>query len=170
MSFLDRVDGTGALHKKTAVDLGVIGLAGRAAGNAVDVRADFSALYRSLGFKKVVVETGDVRGRLEARICECRESIRLIRAALERLSHLEVEFWPTPALKEGAAVGVVEAARGPVVYWVRINGQGMIQRCKVTDASFRNWQGLSFSVLGDIVPDFPVCNKSFDLSYSGNDL
>jgi len=55
------------------------------------------------------------------------------------------------------------------LYWLKINN-GIIDRCKIVDASFHNWQGLSFAVLGNIIPDFPLCNKSFDLSYSGNDL
>ena len=72
--------------------------------------------------------------------------------------------------QEGFAIGCVEAWRGPVRVWTRINAQGKIERCKIVDPSFHNWEGLSFAVLGNIIPDFPLCNKSFDLSYSGNDL
>ena len=73
-------------------------------------------------------------------------------------------------LREGFALGYVESWRGPVLFWIKLNSRGLIERCKITDPSFHNWQGLSFAVLGNIIPDFPLCNKSFDLTYSGNDL
>jgi len=72
--------------------------------------------------------------------------------------------------KAGSALGYAEGWRGPVLYWLKTDSAGLIERCKVVDPSFLNWQGLSYAVLGNIIPDFPLCNKSFDLSYSGNDL
>jgi Ni,Fe-hydrogenase III large subunit len=71
---------------------------------------------------------------------------------------------------EGAALGFCEGWRGPVLYWVRLGRGGVIERCKIVDASFNNWQGLAYAVPGNIIPDFPLCNKSFNLSYPGNDL
>ena len=65
---------------------------------------------------------------------------------------------------------IIPGWRGPVLYWLETSPAGLIERCKIVDASFLNWQGLSFAVLGNIIPDFPLCNKSFDLSYPGNDL
>ncbi|HPM43152.1 MAG TPA: Ni,Fe-hydrogenase III large subunit, partial [Candidatus Omnitrophota bacterium] len=70
----------------------------------------------------------------------------------------------------GFALGFCEAWRGPLLVWTRLAPDGLIERCKIVDPSFRNWEGLSYAVLGNIVPDFPLCNKSFDLSYAGNDL
>ena len=70
----------------------------------------------------------------------------------------------------GEAIGCAEGWRGPVLYWLKTNRSGIIERCKIVDPSFHNWQGLSYAVLGNIIPDFPLCNKSFDLSYAGNDL
>ena len=81
-----------------------------------------------------------------------------------------VDFQEKIKLKEGFGLGYIEAWRGPLLYWVKLNKSGIVERCKIVDPSFHNWEGLCYSVLGDIIPDFPVCNKSFDLSYSGNDL
>lgn len=169
VSFMDRVDDTGVLRKKTAADLGVTGLAGRASGIAWDLRKVFAGVYAEAGFRSVKQDKGDALARLKVRIAEVEESCRLILHFAEKLAGsvgpLSVEF---PAA-EGAAIGAVEAWRGPVFYWVDIRA-GAIERCKIVDASFRNWAGLTFAVLGNIIPDFPLCNKSFDLSYPGNDL
>src|SRR3989339_848898 len=73
-------------------------------------------------------------------------------------------------IKPGFALGCVEGWRGPVLYWVNLNDVGKIDRVKIVDPSFRSWQGLAYAVLGEIIPDFPLCNKSFNLSYPGRDL
>src|SRR5712691_460742 len=78
---------------------------------------------------------------------------------------------PLPPLTAGAhAIGLVEAWRGPIWHWVWADGPASLNRVKVVDPSFRNWPALEYAVLKNIVPDFPLCNKSFNLSYSGNDL
>jgi len=78
---------------------------------------------------------------------------------------------PLPPLTVGAhAFGLVEAWRGPVWHWMLADGPASLGRVKVVDPSFRNWPALEYAVLKNIVPDFPLCNKSFNLSYSGNDL
>jgi Ni,Fe-hydrogenase III large subunit/Ni,Fe-hydrogenase III component G len=169
VSFMDRVDTTGVLLKKTAEDLGVVGLAGRASGVAFDLRRYFPGVYKEAKFKMALEESGDVLARLRVRIFEFIESCRLIEEFTGKLSgcdKIKVDL----ILKEGSALGCVEGWRGPVLYWLKIDPAGMIIRCKVVDPSFRNWQGLAYAVLGNIIPDFPLCNKSFDLSYSGNDL
>ena len=170
VSFMDRVEETGILPHKTAVELGVSGPAARASGIAADLRADFSPLYKNAGFKPAKREKGDVLARLNVRVSEFEESIRLIRkfaGAFKTGSYAE------PAAGEsrsGCALGYAEGWRGPVLYWVRIGENGMVERCKITDPSFRNWEGLAQAVPGNIIPDFPLCNKSFNLSYPGNDL
>ncbi|MBI4706650.1 MAG: NADH-quinone oxidoreductase subunit C [Candidatus Omnitrophica bacterium] len=169
VSFMDRVDSTGVLKKKTAKDIGVNGLAARASGIPVDLRKYFPGVYKEAGFKMAIEESGDVLARLRMRVSEFKESCRLIEEFLAKLKNGEkINF--SPVLKEASALGYVEAWRGPVLYWLKTDSRGLIERCKIVDASFCNWQGLSYAVLGNIVPDFPVCNKSFDLSYSGNDL
>lgn len=168
VSFMDRVDTAGVLRRKTAEDLGVVGLVARASGIPTDLRKYFPVIYRQVKFGMVTRESGDVLARLRVRIAEFEESIRLIRMFVDKLAPGGLRV--SPGIKGGSALGYVEGWRGPVLYWLETNPAGLIERCKIVDASFLNWQGLSFAVLGNIIPDFPLCNKSFDLSYSGNDL
>lgn len=185
VSFMDRVDSTGILKRKTAEDFGVIGLAARASGIAMDLRKTFPGAYREANFKMAVEQSGDVLARLKVRFSEFKESARLIEFFLSKIEPRQIvslrpcqktgEAIPafrndTIKLREGSALGYAEAWRGPVLYWFKVDSRGLIERCKIVDASFHNWQGLAYAVLGDIIPDFPLCNKSFDLSYSGNDL
>ena len=170
ISFMDRVDSTGILRAKTACDLGITGLAARASGITQDLRKVFSDIYGSFSFNTAKEHSGDVAARLKVRCAEAKESINIIRQALERLDEAGPEIKAAGREKAGAALGCVEAWRGPVLVWTRLSAGGKIERCKIVDPSFHNWDGLSFAVLGNIIPDFPLCNKSFDLSYSGNDL
>ncbi|MDD5439355.1 MAG: NADH-quinone oxidoreductase subunit C [Candidatus Omnitrophica bacterium] len=169
ISFMDRVDTTGVLRRKTAEDLGVLGLAGRASGIALDLRSYDTGPYKKAKFKMAVEQSGDVLARLNLRIAEFRESCRLIGFFIDDLPQAK-ECYTTAAPKAGSGIGYTEGWRGPVLYWIKTDAKGAIERCKVVDPSFHNWQGLSYAVLGNIIPDFPLCNKSFDLSYSGNDL
>lgn len=169
VTFMDRVDGAGVLTKKIAEDIGVIGLAGRASGISLDMRKSFAEIYKQAKINIISEQSGDVLARLTVRIKEFEESVRLIDVFLSKRVQGEKVCVQT-MLKEGAALGYTEGWRGPVLYWLKINADGLIERCKITDSSFHNWQGLSYAVLGNIIPDFPLCNKSFDLSYTGNDL
>lgn len=168
-SFMDRVDTTGILRKKTADDIGVVGLAGRASGIALDLRKIFPGAYKDTQVAIAVESAGDVLARLRVRIAECKESCRLIEFFCGKLSGSGPLQAGAPA-KAGIAIGCAEGWRGPVLYWVKTDAAGRIERCKIVDPSFHNWEGLTFAVLGNIIPDFPLCNKSFDLSYAGNDL
>jgi len=175
VSFMDRLDGTGILRTRTARDLGVLGLAGRAAGIAVDMRKIFPGVYGPAGFEPVVLQKGDAYCRLQARIREIRQSSMLIHNLVSGVKDQRpIAASDSPGRngtpRPGRGLACAEGWRGPVLYWVDLGPSGTIDRCKITDPSFRNWEGLSFAVLGNIVPDFPVCNKSFDLSYPGNDL
>jgi Ni,Fe-hydrogenase III large subunit/Ni,Fe-hydrogenase III component G len=170
VSFMDRVDATGILRTRTARDLGITGLAARASGIGADMRKVLHGIYDTLSFKVIKEHAGDAAARLKVRCREVHESINMIKQCLERLNGCEPQMWQNAREKDGAAIGCVEAWRGPLRVWARINAQGKIERCKIVDPSFQNWEGLSFAVLGNIIPDFPLCNKSFDLSYSGNDL
>lgn len=167
-SFMDRVDSTGILRKRTAIDIGVVGLAGRASGLSLDLREGIDH-YQSAGFKPLIMEAGDVLCRLKVRLLEFKQSIELIRHFLGQLVPGDIITSPS-GIKEDFALGAVEGWRGPVLYWLKLDGDGKVERLKIVDPSFHNWEGLSFAVQGEIIPDFPLCNKSFDLSYSGNDL
>jgi Ni,Fe-hydrogenase III large subunit/Ni,Fe-hydrogenase III component G len=169
VSFMDRVDTTGVLLRPTAENLGVVGLIARASGIPVDLRGQFSAIYKEAKFKAAVEESGDVLARLKVRIDEFRESARLIEEFAGKIIEGQ-EVRVQPELKAGRGLGYVEGWRGPVLYWLETDAAGLIERCKIVDPSFLNWQGLSYAVLGNIIPDFPLCNKSFNLSYPGGDL
>jgi Ni,Fe-hydrogenase III large subunit/Ni,Fe-hydrogenase III component G len=169
VSFMDRVDSTGVLLRKTAENLGVVGLVGRASGVPRDLRKQLSGIYKEAKFKMAVEESGDCLARLKVRIFEFEESIRLIREFARNSDNCE-KIKVDLKFQSGSALGYAEGWRGPVLYWLKTDNAGQIDRCKIVDPSFHNWQGLSYAVLGNIIPDFPLCNKSFDLSYSGNDL
>lgn len=170
VSFMDRADATGILKTTTARDLGVTGLAARSSGIALDMRKSLRGIYDSLSFKAAKEHNGDVASRLKLRFEEARESAAIIRQCLDRLMSCGGELKAEVGVGAGSAIGCVEAWRGPVIVWTRFAADGRIERCKIVDPSFHNWEALSFAVLGNIIPDFPLCNKSFDLSYSGNDL
>ncbi|MFA5149264.1 MAG: NADH-quinone oxidoreductase subunit C [Candidatus Omnitrophota bacterium] len=177
-SFMDRVDKTGILKNKTAVDLGIVGFAARASGLALDLRNVFPGAYSRARFTVVREEEGDALARLNLRLREFEESARLIKEFTNMMKPGDIFSADKTVPKEGFApgcardfaLGCEEGWRGPVLYWIRTDPSGLIERCKITDPSFHNWQGLCFAVLGNIIPDFPLCNKSFDLSYPGNDL
>jgi Ni,Fe-hydrogenase III large subunit len=170
-SFTDRVDGTGTLPKDAARDLGVAGLAARASGLDEDLRRDHPHDdYDTLDFDVPVEEGGDVRARLMVRAREVEQSIRILAQALDPLPD-SLLTGPLPAELPAlsASLGWAEGWRGPCLHSVETDANGALTRVKVTDPSFRNWPGLVRAVPGNIIPDFPVINKSFNLSYSGND-
>jgi Ni,Fe-hydrogenase III large subunit/Ni,Fe-hydrogenase III component G len=168
---LERLQGTGRLTTRTAREMQVVGLAARASGIDVDARRDVGfAAYRDLDPRPAVHDTGDVWARTLVRIDEVRESARLIRSAASRVADGPASVELGRLAPSAHALGIVEAWRGPVLYWVLTDADGRIARVKVADPSFRNWPALEYAVLGNIVPDFPLCNKSFNLSYSGADL
>lgn len=170
VSFMDRVDAAGILRTKTARDIGITGLAARASGIGLDMRKVFPGAYTKVAFKAAREQAGDVAARLKVRCSEVDESLSIITQCLGILKNCDPGTITQGSAQEGFAIGCAEAWRGPVRVWVRMNAQGRIERCKIVDPSFLNWEGLSFAVLGNIIPDFPLCNKSFDLSYPGNDL
>jgi Ni,Fe-hydrogenase III large subunit len=171
---MDRLEGTGALERQTAVDHGVLGYVARASGIDVDARRDhpFAAYVElnKLPWRTPVYTSGDVYARTIVRVEEGRESVNLIRAAFNNLrtGPLVAPLGPLPAFEP--AFGIVEGWRGAIVHWVIADDKGRLYRVKVKDPSFVNWPALSFALLKNIVPDFPLCNKSFNQSYSGNDL
>jgi Ni,Fe-hydrogenase III large subunit/Ni,Fe-hydrogenase III component G len=168
---MDRLEGAGQLTKQTAVDHGVLGYVARASGIDVDVRRDHPfAAYDALHFTVPVFDSGDVYARTMVRVTEIRESVNLIKQALKHSvsGPLVAPLGPPRAFEP--AFGMVEGWRGAIVHWIMADRDGKLYRVKVKDPSFANWPALSFALLKNIVPDFPLCNKSFNQSYSGNDL
>jgi Ni,Fe-hydrogenase III large subunit/Ni,Fe-hydrogenase III component G len=168
---LERLQGTGRLTHRTAREMQVVGLVARASGVDADVRRDAPfAAYAQTEMQVPVYHTGDVWARTMIRIDEARQSVALIRAAAAAAADGPTTA-PLGPLRAGTgAIGLVEGWRGPIWHWVTAAGPASLARVKVVDPSFRNWPALEYAVLKNIVPDFPLCNKSFNLSYSGNDL
>ena len=167
----DRLDTAGYLTTKTATDHGVLGYVARASGIDVDARRDHPfAAYPLLQFKVATSQSGDVRARAQIRVDEAHESVSLIKQVLAQLpsGELVAPLGRLPAWEP--AFGMVEGWRGAILHWVMADDHGKLYRVKVKDPSFVNWPALSFALLKNIVPDFPLVNKSFNQSYSGNDL
>ncbi|OLC33629.1 MAG: hypothetical protein AUH81_13575 [Candidatus Rokubacteria bacterium 13_1_40CM_4_69_5] len=168
---IDRLEGTGRLTTGAARAHGVLGFVARASGLDVDARRDYPfAVYGELAFRVPVFDSGDVKARTLVRVEEARESVGLIRQAIGRMpaGPSVCRLGPLPAFE--AAFSLVEGWRGTIIHWVMVNAGGVLERVKVFDPSFLNWRALSYALLKNIVPDFPLCNKSFNQSYSGNDL
>jgi Ni,Fe-hydrogenase III large subunit/Ni,Fe-hydrogenase III component G len=171
-SLTDRLETTGVLTERTAWDHGVVGVVGRASGMDLDVRRDRPfAAYDEVPAKVVLYRYGDVRARLRVRMDEIHESIRLIREIRHQIPQgpLLTGLGQMPHPGEWA-LSAVEGWRGEVLYFVMAGEKGHIHRCKVRDPSFVNWPAIQWAAVGNIVPDFPLINKSFNLSYAGNDL
>jgi len=168
---IDRLDGAGYLTTKTAADHGALGYVARASGIDIDARRDHPfAAYSSLNFKVAESVKGDVHARAQIRVDEANESVNLIKQALTQLptGKLVAPLGRLHAWEP--AFGMVEGWRGAIIHWVMADDNGKLYRVKIKDPSFVNWPALSFAVLKNIVPDFPLVNKSFNQSYSGNDL
>jgi len=167
----DRLETTGLLNSTTATDYGVLGYVARASGIDIDARRDHPyAAYGDLDFVVPVLTGGDVQARAMVRVEEVRQSARLIRQASERLTPGPVQAVLGRIDPFAPAFGIVEGWRGRIVHWIMTAEDGTLHRVKIADPSFFNWPALSHALVGNIVPDFPLCNKSFNQSYSGNDL
>jgi Ni,Fe-hydrogenase III large subunit len=164
----DRFEGAGVLEWTAATDLAVVGPVARASGIAVDVRKDHPyGPYKNLSFDIATSTCGDVLARARLRVEEARTSARLILDCLEGLPEGASRL-PLSEAASGRAFAAVESPRGELVYWLQLE-EGAIQRCHVRSPSFQNWPALPLAVAGNIIADFPLINKSFNLSYSGCD-
>lgn len=167
----DRFINCGRVAPELAARLGLSGLPGRASAQALDLRCQFGpAPYDELDVRMATHRNGDVAARVTVRFEETLESLRLIGEILERLPAGEIAaaFAPPPARRLG--VGWIEGWRGEVLVALETGVQGQIERCHAHDPSWQNWPLLEHAVIGNIVPDFPLINKSFNLSYAGHDL
>jgi Ni,Fe-hydrogenase III large subunit/Ni,Fe-hydrogenase III component G len=167
----DRFAAAGTVAPELAVRLGLTGLAGRASGQAFDLRIDLPCEpYHELTPAKCGRSDGDVAARVAVRFEELAESCRLMRQILATLpdgTHRESVRAPADGR---IGVGLIEGWRGPVLLALEAGPDGAIGRCHPHDPSWQNWPVLEHAIIGNIVPDFPLINKSFNLSYSGHDL
>jgi Ni,Fe-hydrogenase III large subunit len=169
-SLMDRIELTGTISFDIAKNMDLVGPAARGSGVDRDVRRDHPyAAYKRMSFTVPVYRVGDFLARTRVRIDEINESMSIIEQALGSMngSELSVHLGEVPEKKIG--MSLVETPRGEAMHWI-MAGQGVPFRHKVRDPSFSNWLAIEFAVLGNIVPDFPLVNKSLSLSYAGNDL
>ncbi|HVY99086.1 MAG TPA: NADH-quinone oxidoreductase subunit C [Dongiaceae bacterium] len=170
-SLQDRTVGTGILRPALARKFGAGGYVGRASGHEADARKTPGYTpYDALRFETPILEAGDVNARVWIRIREVEQSLSLLRQILEGLPTGDVmtELRASGTVREGVAL--VEGFRGDIFVWLRIGSDGRIERCHLRDPSWFQWPLLEAVIEGNIVADFPLCNKSFNCSYSGHDL
>jgi Ni,Fe-hydrogenase III large subunit len=171
-SLQDRTVGTGVLHPDLARGYACGGYVGRASGRSFDARrAPGYPPYDTLRFEVPVLQAGDVNARVWIRIREVEQSLALIEQIMDRLPAGQIRgdvLASRDGPHEGAAL--VEGFRGDILVWLRVGGGGRIERCHLRDPSWFQWPLIEAAIEGNIVADFPLCNKSFNCSYSGHDL
>jgi Ni,Fe-hydrogenase III large subunit len=167
-SLIDRFETTGIVKPELLVPLHITGPIARACGRMIDTRINHPyGIYGELNLKGRTQQNGDVLSRFELKAQEILDSIKMIHDLLNHLADGEV--YVEHQIGDGYAMSLVAAARGQSMHWVYIKN-GVIDRYKIRTASFCNWQAIEHAVIGNIVPDFPLINKSMNLSYAGTDL
>ncbi len=173
-SVLSRLRGVGGVSHQAAADLGLLGLSARASGVAVDTRASLPGrIHDTRPIESLVEDSGDCYARLHLRMREIDASLRWLNELLQDNS---MDLAAPPMIKLGAlqpdslCVSLREGFRGPVLLALETGNDGQLVHAKVQDPSLFNWFGLALAVRNNEISDFPICNKSFDLSYCGNDL
>jgi Ni,Fe-hydrogenase III large subunit len=170
-SLKDRTVGTGILTPALAQQFAAGGYVGRASGRSFDARrAPGYPPYERLQFEVPVVQAGDVNARVWIRIQEVEQSLALIEQILGQLPSGAVHIPVSAAGASAEGAALVEGFRGDIFGWVRIGASGGVERCHLRDPSWFQWPLLEAAIEGNIVADFPLCNKSFNCSYSGHDL
>ena len=170
-SLQDRTVGTGVLAPALARQYGAGGYIGRASGRSFDARRKPGyPPYDGLRFDVPILEAGDVNARLWIRIREVEQSFSLLEQILEQLPDGAVRAEVKDTRERGEGLALVEGFRGDILVWVRLAGNGRVDRCHLRDPSWFQWPLLEAAIEGNIVADFPLCNKSFNCSYSGHDL
>jgi Ni,Fe-hydrogenase III large subunit len=170
-SVLARFEGVGVVPPKTAQRIGLVGPAGRASGLERDVRIDFSSgAWQFYHVPISLAATGDVYARALVRRQEALRSLDFLLKMLTSLPEGSVFTAPGPLKKTSLALSLVEGWRGEIMHVGITDPAGAFSRYKIKDPSFHNWFGLAMAVRNQEISDFPLCNKSFNLSYCGHDL
>ena len=170
-SALARLEETGTVTAEQARSIGLVGLAARASGIACDVRADFPhGIYRYSSIPSPTLDSGDVYARAKLRALEIRNSIQFIFEQLDHLPAPKPKSLPVELAKNAFTIALTEGHRGEIAHVLLTDANGRVAQVKIKDPSFHNWQGLALAVRENGISDFPLCNKSFDLSYAGHDL
>lgn len=170
-SVLSRFQLTGVVSKQDALEAGLTGFAARASGVAIDARVDHPyGIYNYLPIRKMTMNTGDVFARAYLRYIEASQSADFICELMDSLPHGGIMERAGKYEPDSFVISITEAWRGPVTHIMTTDRAGKINAHRIYDPSFNNWFGLALAVRGNGISDFPICNKSFDLSYCGNDL
>ncbi|WP_158671616.1 NADH-quinone oxidoreductase subunit C [Bradyrhizobium guangdongense] len=170
-SLQDRTVTTGIVKTEYARQFGAGGYVGRASGRNFDARRALAyAPYDRLSFEVPVLEAGDVNARVWIRIREVEQSVALIAQILDMMTPGEIMSALPAACGECEGLAVTEAFRGDVLIWLKLGQELRVERCHLRDASWFQWPLLEAAIEGNIIADFPLCNKSFNCSYSGADL
>jgi len=168
---VSRFEQTGKLSRALADTLGLVGPAARACGCDRDVRRDHpSGIFRFAQIPVTVNDAGDVMARAFTRAVETRRSMRFLREQLELLPPGPIAVTMPALLPDHFVVSLTEGWRGEIVHMAMTDSRGALVFYKVVDPSFHNWLGLAMAMRGQLISDFPLCNKSFNLSYAGHDL
>jgi len=170
-SVLSRFEETGTISKQACIELGMVGVPARACGTERDCRFNFpSGIYRFAQIHVSNWNTGDVFARAYVRWLEIQKSIAFIRDQLEALPEGPVKMDTKPLAPGKFCVSLVEGWRGEICHVGMTGHDGSLSHYKIVDPSFHNWTGLSIAMRDQQISDFPLCNKSFNLSYCGHDL
>ncbi|MBN1515440.1 NADH-quinone oxidoreductase subunit C [Candidatus Sumerlaeota bacterium] len=170
-SVLERFERTGVVSKEIAEEIGLVGPAARACGLNRDVRHDFArGIYQFQQIPIASVESGDVYGRAMVRWLELLRSMTFVREMLLALPDSKIMSEPGAMKPESIVVSLVEGWRGEICHIAVTDAQGELSGYKIIDPSFHNWFGLACALRDEAISDFPLCNKSFNLSYCGFDL
>ena len=166
-----RFESTGAIEPRTAMDLGLVGYVARACGIERDVRHQFPfGLYRFFQIPVSTYHTGDVFARAYVRWLELQRSVAFVRDMLTALQASPIQAQVGPLAHNSVVVSLVEGWRGEICHVAMTDDRGRFGHYKVVDPSFHNWIGLAMALRNQQISDFPLCNKSFNLSYCGHDL
>jgi Ni,Fe-hydrogenase III large subunit len=166
-----RFEGTGTVARETALELGLVGPAARASGVDRDVRRDHAfGIYRFVHVAVTTAAGGDVLARALIRLLEAERSAEFVASQLENLPAGDVRAAAGPLAPNALVVTLVEGWRGEIAHVALTDERGRFERYKVKDPSFHNWFGLAMALRDGQISDFPLCNKSFNLSYAGHDL
>lgn len=171
-SVLSRLDRTGIVTNDQAESIGAVGMSAKCAGVCRDTRASHPyAMYAGLNVEPVVKCSGDVLARTELRIDEIKQSLAIVRLLLDNMPSFDGQMRSagTPAA-DSFAIALTEGWRGEICHCAVTGADGELVAYKVKDPSFHNWMALALAVRGNEISDFPICNKSFNLSYCGHDL
>jgi Ni,Fe-hydrogenase III large subunit len=169
-SLQDRTVGTGVLESALARQYAAGGYVGRGSGRPFDARRSFAyPPYDGLRFEVPVLNEGDVNARVWIRVREVEQSLSLVEQILDRLPEGSIAAPVTQRREAREGMAIVEGFRGDVLVWLRLH-DGRVERCHLRDPSWFQWPLLEAVIENNIVADFPLCNKSFNCSYSGHDL